>query len=724
MEEKHILMSILRGGLISWRRIFGLSFFFFLPATSFAAFQIAPPFWASKIDSGFQKRDIYYRSVLPDTSNYSLILLNPIQRQLLCDRIATNPDTLSPWYHFIKGILECGKQKTVGSTHFAAALALAKQDPGTTWALFVEFTRNRQPLWAERCLMLLEKLFLASGASRAPAITQQLLFFAHQDEKGKDLSAAFSYYAWAERFDPDQIWSGLHRLRNCIPSHSQLFFATLSILFNKFMRSWQLQLEIFSQVQEWSRIFLLIALIAIIVGLGFKYASPASHPIIDRLPESVPAAVKSCLAFGTVVSFISFGLYPFLWLVSFCIWRFLERREKVLMTVALVFLTATPFSARVQDMFLQARSLEGSLMLYSRAAREGYQSELHQLALKKIIIDPSDALAHLAASLYASKIGDTAAARLNVKKALDLKPGNRLILTHMGNIEYLAGNTSAAVAWYQQVLTTFPDDMVSRFNLSQCYARTSDTTMDLDFMKIIDKKEQSIINDFINANNVYFSKNWPPLRQIMNPDYSVREFWLTEFKVNSGSWKTTRTLWGASFLGVSPRLSLIIFIMLFIVLVAWGLTPGSRKRARKIAECRLCGRAICKECAKGELCPSCSQTTQFIRNVKTLAATQSKIVRRRQLLKGLEEQLLDIALPGTGMLFRGKAGLIIAVPIIMLTAVVYALFSMLTELHLHYPHWVAYGIMERVPYFLFCYNGLFALRAAYILMSKKEKKIA
>ena len=724
MEEKHILMSILRVGCISFPRRFCIWYLFLLPATPFAAYQIAAPFWASKIDSGFNKRDAYYKSVLPDTTNFSLILLNTIQRQLLCDRLASHPDTLSPWYHFVEGILECGRQKTSSSAHFATALALSKQDPGTTWALFVEFTRNRQSVWAERCLMHLEKLFLASGATRAPAIAQQLLFYAYQHEKAKELTAAFSYYAWAERFDPHQIWSGLHRLRNCIPSHPQLFFTTLRNLCQKCRYSWHLQLEIISTVNDGVRIFCMVVLIALFVGLGGKYISPVLHPIADRLPESIPAYVKTALPVVVLVSFLSFGLLPFLWLVAFCIWRFLERREKLLLTIALVLLICTPIAARVQDMFLKARAYEGSLMLCSRAALEGYQSDPHQIALKKIIVDPSDELAHLAAALFAVKQNDTAAARLNIQKALDLRPGDRVILTWAGNIEYLAGDINAAVACYQQVLTAYPDDMVARFNLSQCYARNSDTTIDLDFMKVLNKREQTAVNDFINANNVYFSGAWPPLRQVMNPDYHTREFWLKELQNNSGSWKTTRHLWGPSFLGAGPLLSLYIFLALFIALFVWGVTSKGRKYTRDANRCRLCGKAVCETCRKGELCPSCAHATQYIRNVKTLAAIQSKIMHNRFLFKSLREHFLDIVLPGTGMLYGGSVRLLIAVPVIALSAAVCAAFFFISGLHLAYPHWVAYGIMEKYPFFLFFYNGLFIIRAIYSLSRRKEKVIA
>jgi hypothetical protein len=62
--------------------------------------------------------------------------------------------------------------------------------------------------------------------------------------------------------------------------------------------------------------------------------------------------------------------------------------------------------------------------------------------------------------------------------------------------------------------------------------------------------------------------------------------------------------------------------------------------------------------------------------------------------------------------------------VLVLSAAIYAAFFLLSGLHLGYPHWVAYGIMEKYPFFLFFYNGIFIIRAIFSLSRGKDKVIA
>jgi tetratricopeptide (TPR) repeat protein len=714
----------MRGDLHSLLRLLLLMLLFSFPATLFSSYQVIAPFWVSKIDSAFFIRDAWYKSIFPDTTNYSVILLNDIQRQVVCDRITARKDALSPWYHFLAGIIDCDHRSDASSLHFATSLALAKSDPGITWALFIEFTRNLQNEWAERCLMQLEKLFLASGASSAPAIAQQLLFYAQENERKKDLSAAFSYYAWAERFDPLQMWSGLHRLRNCIPSHMGLFFPTLSSMILKCGKSWQLQIGLISHAFDWFRLVCVLFVIAVFTGLGARYLPCVVHPVSDRFPDTVPATLKTLLPIIVLLSFLSFGLLPFLWLVAFLIWRFTDKKEKVLAGAAIVIMTASPLAVRFQDMLLQVRSIQNTPSIYSRSLQEGYQSELHQSALKKIILNPADALAFLSASILSIKKNDTAAALFNVQNALSLRQKDRVFETFAGNIAYQSKQYPAAINHFQQVLTVFPDDMTARFNLSQCYARNSDTTINLDFIKILSPRDRARINDFINENNVYFTDNWPVSRQVMSPDFDGKEFWLSIFPAYNGSWKTAAGLWGQLFFGIPLLHSLIIFTLLFIILVAWGFTSAAHSTAASVGNCRLCHRTICTQCGKKELCPACTQKTQYIRNVKTLAAIQSKIIRRRRLVCSMFGHLLDIALPGTGMLYNKNSGMVLIIPLLVCTSAVYAAIISISSVQLSYPHWISYGIMGKIPYALFFYNGAFLIRTVLFLFRKKEPVLA
>jgi tetratricopeptide (TPR) repeat protein len=684
------------------------------------AYQIPEPYWTSKIDSALHVRDFFYRSVLQDTLNFSISELNKIQQSELCSRLLYAPDTTNPWYTFLLGILECDREKTDSSSYFAKALTLAQQDPGTTWALFIEFTRNQKTVWAERCLLHLEKLLLATGAQSAPAIAQQLLYYAYLSEKQKNYQSAFGYYRWAERFDRNQPWSLFHRLLKCLPSHLQLFVTTFEELTQVVYHSWILQLHGAAYLYTWLHYFLIVFVMVIFTGIGLRYIPQAVHFLADRLPEDTPAPLKTLLPICLTLSFVSFGLIPFLLLIFFITWRFTDNKDRFVLAIAFLMLVCSPVDARIRDMFRQALMPQGSLVLCIRASEEGYSPALHQRALEKIVIDRSDALAFMTASLCALKKGDTAAACLNANSALSLRPNDPSFLLLAGNAAFASNDYKTAASLYQKILSKYPNRMDARFNLAQCYARKSDTTVDLDFMKTLSTQDQIFINNFTNTNNMYFSNNWPVMRQIIPLSFTAFYFWKNIFPVYNGSWTSTKNLWGASFCGLPPYLSLSIFIVLTLLFIVWNIILVVTKRERYTVSCRLCKRALCDNCKKGDLCVSCFRATRFIRNVKMLAATQALIIEKRQAYYRFLEYLLDILLPGSGMLFAKRHSPALIAFVIILSSIVYASYLFLTNIHTGYPLWVVYDKLEIAPYFLGLYNVIFVFRALLGFFRKKE----
>jgi hypothetical protein len=683
------------------------------------------PFWTPQIDSALRVRDAYFKAILPDPSNYSFLLLSAEQQGSINAKLATVRDTASPWHDFCTGLLKNAKKdSSATSTYFGSAITRAQSDPGATWALFVEFTRNRQTVWAERCLMHLEKILLASGARSAPAIAQQLLYYAYEFEKQKDYANAFSYYAWAERFDPNQLWSVLHRMRRCIPMHPKIFFASLSTIVSALYDSWSLQLSFVQGVYIWLRYLLLIFIIAVFTGLSVRHLSEAVHFIADRLPKNIPLSFKTALPIAVILSFVSFGLIPFLWLIAFLIWRFLDKKETVLFSVALVLLLSSPFDARVQDMFIQSRSPQGSIALFNHASQEGYSPEIQRFANDKIAANGSDLLAQEALMLCSFKQGDSLSAVMNAQKSLAIRPDDPVVLVNAGNAAFAKNDFTVAANYYQQAIAQRNDDMCAQFNISQCSARRADLPFDLDFMKILSSGDQATVANFHNANTMYFTRNWPLLRQVMIPDYEPNYFWAHLFPYYNGSWKTACAVWGSSFFGLSPKTSLIVFAALFIALIAFNASPVVRRRKEAIGSCRICKRTTCGKCKKNEMCPSCSRATQYIRNVKTLAAIQARLKRNRLIMASIGAHALDICLPGSGMLFSGRYPLWRCLFVIFLTSAVYAGFFVISSLHPSYPNWLAYGLIEKSWLIFVCYNAIFLIRALVATLRRKGAVLA
>lgn len=704
--------------LFSIKRMCQAFFLVSLTAASSFSYQIITPYWTASIDSALRVRDVYYKSVLPDTSNFSIILLSKAQQDKLCSRLLAAPDSANPWYNFICGALQCNNEKKNPTYYFTTAITLAHTDPGTIWTLFVECTRNRQTLWAERCLMYLEKLYLESGARSVPSISQQLLYYASIAESQKDTANAKSFYGWAERFDQTQDWTILHRVRKSFPGS---FLSAISTLTNSLTDSWIIQLAFIANLYKWISCFILVCIITIFLGLSIKYLPKTLHAFADHLPEHIPPFFTTFLPIAIVFSLVSFGLLPFLWMLAFLIWYFLDKKEKTLVLIALFMLVLAPFDARIKDMFLQARMPKGPISLYTHASQEGYSPEVYRCVLGSVKNDPENPLLRLSASLCAEKMGDITYAGACAQKAVSLKPDDPVIATNAGNMAYLAGNFDTAIVYYQKVLAGYPGEQNVRFNMAQSYARKSDTTADLDFIKILPRRDQNRITTFINTNNVYFGRNWPLQRQLLPPEYSPLFFWRHIFPAAAsiGSWKTTRSFWGASFFGIPPLDSLAVFFVLFVLIIAWNFFPVAKRSFQKVTSCRLCNRVICVHCKKGDLCASCNLATQYIRNVKTLAAIQTRIRNNRKLVHRLTEYLLDICLPGSGMLYSGRRPLIIVLPIVLLTGVVYASYLLVTSINVAYPHWVLFGTNENLPYLFILYNFIFIIRALSAVFRKK-----
>jgi hypothetical protein len=219
---------------------------------------------------------------------------------------------------------------------------------------------------------------------------------------------------------------------------------------------------------------------------------------------------------------------------------------------------------------------------------------------------------------------------------------------------------------------------------------------------------------------MYFSKSWPPLRQIFPLSHSASYFWNNVFFPYNGSWSTASNLWGASFFGLSPFMSLLFFIVFAILFAGLNVFLVFTGRWHSGISCRLCRKAICKHCRKGELCISCYRATKFIRNVKSLASIQESIIRKRQSYYRMVEYILDIVLPGSGVLFGRRHAFGFGVFLIILTCLVYATFLFFKNVHSIYPLWVISDKLETIPYFLGIYNAVFCIRALFSAFRKKE----
>lgn len=107
----------------------------------------------------------------------------------------------------------------------------------------------------------------------------------------------------------------------------------------------------------------------------------------------------------------------------------------------------------------------------------------------------------------------------------------------------------------------------------------------------------------------------------------------------------------------SPLLVIPIILILLVSFLPLKLKPPFF--------CRLCGQPICGACQKGDdeepICGDCSNKLDKTKNSDIQEDMRDSLSRRRGLLNRVVSYLINLAAPGTGLIFRGKnlSGLLI-----------------------------------------------------------------
>ena len=652
--------------------------FLLFPVFAFITLISANPasklFWANQIDSAIVLRDSYLKEIGVFSDGLDIDSWNKEQKTQIVSRIDMYPALNNPWYNFLKGMLHSNSSGSGREYFLNRTLFLTESDPGTTWLLFMEYTRYKQQAWADKCINQLEKLLLKSGARSSTVISQILTHYALKSEKF-DKEESLKFYSLAILFNPDQAYPYLRSAWIKFPSDLPGTISELSHYVGILSQSWIVQLNFVSAFYSWFRHILIIFILAVFLIFLIKYLPSALHKQIDLYPPEISITLRTILIMAIFCSLITFGILPLLWLAAFIIWRFLSGKEKMLFSTVLVFLLLAPADCYFRNMLDHAHDPEAPLMIFSRAANEGYSQSLYKQACRNSTENPSDYLSILTASILEAKDNRISDAGRSLEKAIALEPNDPVVLITAGNLSFLNGDTEKARDYYQRIIDSEKRSYVSaRFNQAQCYLKRMETITGTELINKAASMRPEYINTFIQKNDRYFSNDWPVLRKVIFPDYSAGHFWKKILPQHSGSWKSTSVLWGTTFLGIPPLISLILTFFLFAAILITQNRSFARNRIKKLFVCRFCGRVICRKCKTGLLCRSCYNESRFIRNEKSLEKTHKSIWGRFENLRSIRRDILEILFPGTGFLLEGQSSYSIVIPLIFLTSVVYSTY--------------------------------------------------
>lgn len=575
------------------------------------------------------------------------------------------------WIFLVKGLLLSDNNPSASDSLFSLAINKAQNNPGTTWLLFVEFTRYEFANFADSAMVSLYKQIISSGADASSVVSLQLRHLAKHYADQKNIQVTNRLYNWIEKFDPDQTWSFKRRFVQACPGDIDGMKSALFNYFSTISRSWSSQANLFSDNYFWIHTFFTVLLFILFTLIAIKYLPFAVHHVSDLYPHSVSATLRTYLSSLIVISTLFFGVNVFFWLVSILVWPHIDKKDKSVLVVAILILILSPLDTRIRVMSDSIKDPEGSIVMLKKSISEGVTDEFLNKLILKYSSNKDNPYFISAIAIASYKKGDIAFAQQMINKAQALKNNDPLIAVMAGNIAFQMGNYGKANEYFQNAISMPDRDVSALFNLGQCYLMQKQTLPGTENIDKAAKEDNRTVNTFIQQNDMLFSDNWPSIRRLMIPDYTPSYFWQHVFPRNNGSWQIANERWGTSFIGFNALASFIIFILIFIALLLVSVFKAP-SRIKKLFECKYCGRISCKKCAHGILCCSCDRKIAYITTDKKLEKIRMSITGRYAKIRFFREILIDILVPGSSRFLNPKKSSVSSILILSTTSLVYS----------------------------------------------------
>lgn len=644
-------------------------------------------FWEDQIDSALNQKEAYFNSINISLDSVAIQNWDYNKKLSALDALDIAPSLDNPWYHITRGLIDGSLSESNQAIFFNRAFYLAQNSPGTIWLLFFELQRSKFYPWADKCLEQLEKLMLQSGASNCRLISSLLLFLGSDLEK-TDKNQAKRIYDWAKKFDSAQNISSVKNAWNNFPFDITTFMTEYKNVLHHLKNSWSSQLQLTLVLYNWLSNFLTLLIFAPLLILIIKYIPYALHKISDLMPYTVPLFLRAPLVTVIYFTFALVNIYALLWSSAFLIWKFLTDQEKKLLTMVLILMVLSPLDSYIQGSLFMAANPQGSLYSFSRAVNEGYSEKQYNEVLLKHTNDGTDYLAALSSAVYELKKQDFESATINIRNASSLCSNDPVFLIAAGNLHFLKNDIEKAETFYRQVLkdNNNNNNAEALFNLAQCQLRKLNTITATEYISDAASIKPGLINEHVHNNEKYFSRNWPPIRQIMFSDFSPYDFWTRHFPYYSFNNKTASLMWSPKFFAIPPIVSTILFAAFLAVIIIFFRNNNDQRRFKKIFECKFCGRIICRKCKSGTLCHSCHEATQFMSNEKSLDKMRKIISEQAKQINQIKYAIAGTVFPGAEQLFMPETSLVKLMLKIMSSSAVYAtyisLFRSTNDFHL------------------------------------------
>ncbi len=696
--------------------------FLFLPSGIDAEESPCFHFWDDRLSHALSQRAEFFDPVLPDTAGIDITSWDiPLRQKVLAKATETES---SVWSCFATGILYHLNGDPAANRFFLRALDLTRDDPGGTWLLFVEFDRYDIPDWTEKALTRIERQLFTAGAVSSGILSRQLLHYGFLNKMRHEEDRALLYFKWAHRLNPHETTALSQTFFMTFPSRLSEAFRTVADILTVLKNSWTAQLDFAKRSYDWFRHTVLFFMVITMLFFCIKYLPKAVHGLSHLYPGNVSVGLRASCASAVVISFVSFGILPFFWLLTFLIWRFLSKPEKIMLGIIVAFMVLTPVDAFLTDRFNHAVDPHGPIMRLSESISEGTSPNLGST--------PSDSCSLpecLGTAVRDLKSESPVRALPRINRLLRSYPTDPFILNLKGISHYLSGSTDSAAIWFKKAINSDRNDLAANYNLAQCHLSGNDPSKGMDLLKGASNLNPQYINRFIQDNDRHFSAQWPRLRQVIFPDFTPDRFWSRIFLAGRRDPDSVRAVWGLSFFGFTPRVSSLVFLVLSGILIFLHVRSAGDPKIRRLFECKYCGKTICRRCTTGLLCSSCYRSTRFLKDRTRLEHARERIVRRNSLQRSLRNACLSLAVPFADT-FLEKQRLLLAAASFAATSAVYSYWHV--AVNARTPDWMTLrerGILIFLPllfhsfciirYLPVCIKTLGSLRS--VLFTGKEK---
>jgi tetratricopeptide (TPR) repeat protein len=660
-------------------------------------------FWEDEFEASLSERSRFFRNYDIERNSPQFGKWQNAEIETIHRYIDKQPNFNNLWYNYSKGLLAFREGSPLANTFFGNAYALAKASPGDMWLLFMEFYQQGIHDWAFNALENLHLQMIQKNAESIPIVAQQLIVFSITDRiYGED------FLLWARKFDHRMVHNAMFKINEGFPGNPRRLFSGLSELWNTIILSWEEQAAFFYYMHSWIRTSTVFFLFAVIVFLSLKYLPVSLYPFADLMPKSLSRSNKIMFAVLGILTSLLGGMIPFLWLITFLIWRVTEKHEKKMLAVILIFVALSPIDSRLRSALTYAKMEEHSLSMYHEALDHGFSRELEQRLKKQISQDQEDYLAQLGLAVLYSKALDYPQALKHAfaadylertKKGIQGKLAN-VHLVILGNIHFNLGQIPKAVEYYRKAIELNPKDPYAIFNLSQIY-KVEMQTKDGDERESFEKNRNPRIRNLLLANESHFPVRIPEDRLMIYPHFSSSHFWLRLFPDYSGSWKHASIFWRSNFLGIPPLYSLILFFIL-IGLLFFKHKNGWYRKPKWALDSEL----------------NSSKVGQKQSREKLREMMQHFMMRRRRFY------MLNIIFPGLGFIYQNAKLSPISLVLMVFTSLFYGVYTSVFTWGFTYPFAISFKVMAVIISIPIAYNLYFIVTGLIHLWSDKNYKEA